>query len=115
MKLLSILLLLLSSTICSAQRDSTQIHAGWELMQFSKIHTIGATCEIAGVGLALLSTATIKNGVVARNTAAIASAGAIVSFVGYIIEATSYKHIRRAGLILSGNGVGVPIRYRNRH
>ena len=107
-----IFILLLSPAFCDAQKDSVQYWAGGELARFSTIHTIGSTCEIAGVGLALLSTATIKNGVVANNTAAIASAGALVSFIGYIIEGTSYKHIKRAGIILQSNGIGIPIKYK---
>lgn len=113
MKIL-LLLLLLSSSICYGQQDNEQTRAGLELMRFYKIHTIGGGLELAGLGLAALSTATIKNGVVANNTAAIASFGALVSFAGYIVEATSYKHIKRAGLIMTGNGVAVPILYRKK-
>lgn len=105
-------LLLISSFACHAQIDSTRYKAGAELIQFNKIHKIGSGLELTGLVLTLASSTTITTDL--RTTAFIAASGTIITFVGYVIEATSYKHIKRAGMYLEGNSIVVPLDHKRR-
>jgi hypothetical protein len=107
-------MLLLSANTCYSQIDSTYykaegVHyqAGAELMRFSKIHSIGSAVETVGVIITLLSTTTISSS--PQSTKDIAAVGAVISFAGVIIGGTSYKHIKRAGIALEGNGITIPL------
>jgi len=102
-----LLFMLLSSCVCHAQIDSVRYRAGAELIQFNKVHRIGSGLELTGIVLTLASTATITTDL--HTTAFIAASGTILTFVGYVVDATSYKHIKRAGMYLEGNSVIIPL------
>ena len=106
-------LLLLTAHICHAQTDIVRYKAGAELIKFNKVHSLGAHLEFAGMVLTLASTATITTDL--HTTAFIAAGGTILSLVGYVVEATSYKHIKRAGIILEGIGISIPLDHRKKH
>lgn len=101
------LLMLLSSCICHAQIDSTRYRAGAELIKFNKINGIGSDIQLAGIILTLASASTITTNL--RTTAFIAASGTILTFVGYIVEGSAYKHIKRAGMYLEGNNIVIPL------
>jgi hypothetical protein len=107
-----LLLMLLSSCICHAQIDSARYKAGAELIKFNKIHSIGSGLQVAGIILTLASTATITTDL--HTTAFVAAGGTILTFVGYVVEATSYKHIKRAGMYLEGDSIIIPLDHKRR-
>jgi hypothetical protein len=106
------LLLFLSSYVCHAQVDSSRYKAGVELIKFNKVHAIGSGLKLAGIVVTLASSATITTDL--RTTAFVAASGTILTLVGYVVEATAYKHIKRAGLYLEGDSIIIPLDHRRR-
>lgn len=92
-------------------------YSGLELQKYTKHHRIGLGLGIFGLGLGALGT-NIKANSINATSGTGGNDGKMVLFLGvataivgtcFIIEAPN--HIKNAGLILSGNGIGVKIQF----
>ena len=84
-------------------------YSGLELQKYTKHHRLGTGFLVLGTGLSLLGLNIDKNGTVSDLRGFTLFLGVASSVVGtcFIFEAP--RHIKNAGLILSGNGVGIKI------
>ena len=106
----TIALLLLFPLLTSAQVDSNKYRltqAGIEFERFHKQHTVSVVVSVLGVGIGLTSLTPSKNAKSNSNTAAYI--GVAIALVGVIINLNSFQHIHRAAIIMSGNGIAMPI------
>lgn len=97
----------------STQKD-LNYYCGLELKRYAKHRRLGMGFSVLGGGLGFLGTNIKANGSSSQDV----QLGNMVLFLGvssalvgtyFVIEAPS--HIKNAGLILSGNGVGVKVRF----
>lgn len=72
--------------------------AGYELIKSSKHFYTGFALTIAGAGVALMPVEDRQGTVII---------GAVTSLIGAIFIAESHIHIKRAGVIMNRNGIGI--------
>ncbi|MGN6340542.1 MAG: hypothetical protein ACTHML_06255 [Ginsengibacter sp.] len=84
-----------------AQIDAKFQKASEEMVKFDRQFKSGVILEIVG-GLAASFGAS-------RNVQPMTISGLVLTFFGFIINVSSSDHIRRAGLILSGNKLVIPL------
>lgn len=87
-----------------AELDNRVRVSGYAFEKYHKQHTTGTILLLLGTGVA-------AGGLAVGSTPA-GAVGAGVSLIGAIITLTAPIHIKRAGIILSGNGITMPINYR---
>jgi hypothetical protein len=79
--------------------------SGIAFQKYQKYHS-------TGIMLSLLGTVLTVGGMAAGSPIGGAIVGGGVSLVGLIMTLTAPIHIKRAGIVLSGNGIAMPINYR---
>ena len=79
-------------------------YSGLEMKTFSRHHYRGMGLMLGGTALSL---ATV---IVLDNPDNVAWVGGVVSIIGAVLVLEAPTHIRDAGLILSGNGVGITVK-----
>lgn len=84
--------------------------AGSELTKYYKVHSIGTAIAVTGgvtfaVGESLLHSS--------KTSDVLVGVGGALGIAGIFVNIASHAHIRRAGLILQGNGIAIPIRGRH--
>ena len=94
-----------------ALQKNINYYSGLELQKYTKRHRLGIGFVALGSGLSLLSSNIKINGGAGQveNGNIVLFLGASSALIGtyFILEAP--RHIKNAGLILSGNGVGIKI------
>lgn len=109
---LLIALLLLSTASFSQMRDSTAFKAGAELIKFERQHSTGIVLQVIGGGLVGVGAASSANNPSVSKPLVIG--GSVLAFIGLVTQLTSATHIKKAGLILQGNTLIIPLKKRRR-
>lgn len=86
--------------------ESRQQEAGMQLRKYYKIQNIGGGLAFTGMGAAAVGALFIGDETVNVGPPLIWG-GLVLGLVGAIISTTAHSKIDNAGIILSGNGVGV--------
>jgi hypothetical protein len=82
-------------------------YSGLELATYTRHHNTGVRFIAAGCAFSLLGATVLAD---PGPNVAFTAVGCIVSTIGIIYTLEAPKHIKNAGLILSGNGVGIKIK-----
>jgi hypothetical protein len=93
-------------------------YSGIEMVNSHKLYSKGIKVSVVGVGLGAIGVTMISKsqsygGVnYTKHDVGVAAtiAGSVISIIGVAHVIESQKHIRNAGLILSGNGVGIVVK-----
>lgn len=104
--------LLLSLSVKSQVQDTSasnqqkmMFNAGRELIKYQHQFVLGTGLELTGAIIAVAGSASTD----ATSSKPVVAIGAGISVIGFILTIASVTHIGRAGLILKGNSIAIPL------